>query len=36
MYMCFVDLDKAFDRVSMKVLAWATRKKEYQKFWLDQ
>ena len=27
LYMCFVDLEKAFDRVSRKVLEWAMRKK---------
>ena len=27
LYMCFVDLDKAFDRVPWKVLEWALRKK---------
>ena len=26
-YMCFVDLEKAFDRVQMKVLGWSMRKK---------
>ena len=26
-YMCFVDLRKAFDRVSIKVIEWALRKK---------
>ena len=26
--MCFVDLEKAFDRVQCKVLEWAMRKKE--------
>ena len=26
--MCFVDLEKAFDRVHRKVLEWALRKKE--------
>ena len=27
LYMCFVDLEKALDRVPMKVLEWALRKK---------
>ena len=27
LYMCFVDLEKAFDRVLNKVLEWAIRKK---------
>ena len=26
LYMCFVDLKKAFDRVLRKVLEWATKK----------
>ena len=26
LYMCFVDLDKAFDRVPRKVLEWAMRR----------
>ena len=29
--MCFVDLDKAFDKVPRKVLKWALRKKKYQR-----
>ena len=32
LYICFVDLDTAFDRVPRKVLEWALR----MKFWLDQ
>ena len=27
MYMCFVNLEKAFDRVPRRVIEWATRKK---------
>ena len=27
LYMCFVDMEKAFDRVSRKVMEWAMRKK---------
>ena len=27
LYACFVDIEKAFDRVPMKVLEWAIRKK---------
>ena len=27
LYMCFVDLGKAFDRVPRKVMEWALRKK---------
>ena len=27
MYMCFVDLERAFDRVPRKVLEWAIRKR---------
>ena len=29
-YMCFVDLEKTFDRVPRKVLEWAMRKKGVQ------
>ena len=28
LYMCFVDIEKAFDRVPRKVMEWATRKKD--------
>ena len=31
LYLCFVDLEKAFDSVPEKVLEWAMRKKKYQK-----
>ena len=27
LYICFVDMEKAFDRVSRKVMEWATRKR---------
>ena len=27
LYMCSIDLEKAFDRVMMKAVEWATRKK---------
>ena len=27
LYMCFVDIEKAFDRVSRKVMEWVMRKK---------
>ena len=27
LYMCFVDMEKAFDRVPTKVMEWAIRKK---------
>ena len=29
--MCFVDLEKTFDRISRKVLEWAMRKKGISK-----
>ena len=32
----FVDLEKASDRVSRKVLEWALRKKGIPEAWLDQ
>ena len=28
MYLCFVDMEKAFDRVPRKVMEWAMRKKD--------
>ena len=36
MYMCFVDIEKAFDRDPRKVMELGMRKKEYQKYWLGQ
>ena len=27
LYMCFVDMEKAFDRVTRRVMEWAMRKK---------
>ena len=35
LYMCFVDLEKAFDRLPRKVLQWPLKKKKYKKFWFD-
>ena len=31
--MCFVDLEKEFDRVPRKVMEWALRKEELAKRW---
>ena len=31
LYMCFVDMEKAFDRVPRKVIEWAMRQRAYQK-----
>ena len=36
LHVCFVDLEKVFDKVPWKVLEWALRKKEIPEFWLDQ
>ena len=36
LYMCFVDLEKAFDRVPWKVLGLALKKKRIPEFWFDQ
>ena len=30
-YMCFVKMEKAFDRVPREVMGWAMRKRVYQK-----
>ena len=34
LHVCLVDLEKAFDRVSRKVLEWAMRKKEIPEVWV--
>ena len=31
LYMCFVDIEKAFDRVPRKMMEWAIKRKVYQK-----
>ena len=36
LHMCFMDLEKAFDRVPRKALEWALRKKGILEVWLDQ
>ena len=33
LYMCFVDLEKPFDRVPRRVMQWALRRKNYQRSW---
>ena len=33
LYICFVDLKKAFDRIPKRVMQWALRKKGLQRFW---
>ena len=33
LYKCFVDLEKAFDRVPRKVMEWVLRKKILPKCW---
>ena len=35
LYMCFMNLEKAFDWVSREVMEWAIRK-DWQKFWCKQ
>ena len=36
MYICFVDIEKAFDRVSRKVMEWAMRKEGLSKVLLQE
>ena len=36
LYMCFVDLEKAFDRVTRKVMEFAMRNKGIPEILLDQ
>ena len=36
LYMCFVDLEKSFDRVPRKVMEWALRKKSLPKVLMKQ
>ena len=36
LYMCFTDLENAFDRVLRKVMEWAVRKKGLAEFWCKQ
>ena len=33
LYICFVDLKKAFDRIPKRVTQWALRKKGLQRIW---
>ena len=36
LYICFMDLEKAFDRFPRRVMQWALRRKDYQRYCLPE